>query len=51
MNRRHVIAGTAMAAGTLALPALAQDDIARSNVPLVPKADIKLSLVQIPPTR
>jgi predicted ester cyclase len=31
MNRRHVIAGTAaMAAGTLALPALAQDDIARS---------------------
>jgi predicted ester cyclase len=31
MNRRHVIAGTAaMAAGTLALPAIAQDDIARS---------------------
>ena len=30
MNRRHVIAGAAMAAGALALPALAREDIARS---------------------
>ena len=30
MNRRHLIAGAATAAGALAIPALAQDDIVRS---------------------
>jgi len=30
MNRRHIIAGAAAAAGALATPALAQDDMARS---------------------
>jgi hypothetical protein len=30
MNRRHLIAGAATAAGALSIPALAQEDIARS---------------------